>query len=456
MATTLTCDVLVVGGGPAGCAAAYWTARAGHDVLLLERATHPRERVCGDALTPVAVGELLAMGCDPDRARWHCHRGLRITAHGRSLEVPWPRGEQWPGYGVVARRPRLDALLAARARAAGARLLTGVEVTAPLISDGHLRGCYASRRLPVVSEVSREPTSRTDGTDETDASHGESRADACRAAEGSHHDLAVRASYVVIADGPRSSFGRALGTARTRTYAQGLAMRAYYLTPRHDEPWIESVFALTDREGGQLPGYGWVFPVGDGTANVGIGLLSHHDGDEAISLEGLFEQWTQQVPDRWEIDPTRPCSEPMGGRLPMGGSVRPRSGPNWVVAGDAAGSVNPWNGDGIGPALTTGRLAAEAIGRALDAGDGLELRRYEEALAARWQRYHHLGRLTTRALGRRGLMRQFTRLAIRSPRMGHLAMRVSTDLLAGPDAPTAARRIYQAASTAARLRPDRS
>ena len=395
MATTLTCDVLVVGGGPAGCAAAYWTARAGHDVLLLERATHPRERVCGDALTPVAVGELLAMGCDPDRARWHCHRGLRITAHGRSLEVPWPQGEQWPDYGVVARRPRLDALLATRAQAAGARLLAGVEVTAPLISDGHLRGCYAveSNRSEVAAHIE------------------------------------ARASYVVIADGPRSSFGRALGTARTRTYAQGLAMRAYYLTPRHDEPWIESVFALTDREGGQLPGYGWVFPVGDGTANVGIGLLSHHDGDEAISLEGLFEQWTQQVPDRWEIDPTRPCSEPMGGRLPMGGSVRPRSGPNWVVAGDAAGSVNPWNGDGIGPALTTGRLAAEAIGRALDAGDGLELRRYEEALAARWQRYHHLGRLTTRALGRRGLMRQFTRLAIRSPRMGHLAMRVSTDLL---------------------------
>lgn len=449
MATTLTCDVLVVGGGPAGCAAAYWSARAGHDVLLLERATHPRERVCGDALTPVAVGELVAMGCDPIAARWHRHRGLRITAHGRSLEVPWPQGEQWPDYGVVARRPRLDALLAARAQAAGARLLTGMEVTAPLISDGHLRGCYATRRLPGIGEASRKSASGAN------ASHGETRESDCRSVGESHHDLAARARYVVIADGPRSNFGRALGTARTRTYAQGLAMRAYYLTPRHDEPWIESVFALTDREGSQLPGYGWVFPVGDGTANVGIGLLSHHDGDEAISLEGLFEQWTLQVPGRWEIDATHPCSEPMGGRLPMGGSVRPRSGPNWVVVGDAAGSVNPWNGDGIGPALTTGRLAAEVIGRALDTDDGLELRRYEEALAARWQRYHHLGRLTTRALGRRGLMRQFTRLAIRSPHMGHLAMRVSTDLLASPDAPSAARRIYQAASTVARLRPDR-
>ena len=119
--------------------------------------------------------------------------------------------------------------------------------------------------------------------------------------------------------------------------------------------------------------------------------------------------------------------------------------------GDAAGSVNPWNGDGVGPALVTGRLAAEAIGRALDTDDGLELQRYEAALTARWQRYHHLGRLATRTLGRRGLMRQFTQLAIRSPGMGELVMRVSTDLLDSQNSPTVARRIYQAASNTARL-----
>ena len=199
-----------------------------------------------------------------------------------------------------------------------------------------------------------------------------------------------------------------------------------------------------------------MFPVGDGTANVGVGLLSHHYGNEAISLERLFEQWTQQIPDRWEVDPAGPRSEPVGGRLPMGGSVRPRSGPNWVVVGDAAGSVNPWNGDGIGPALATGRLAAEVIGLALDADDGLMLRRYETAFADRWERYHHLGRLTTRALGRPGLMRKLTQLAIRSPRMGDLAMRVSTDLLASADGPRAPRRIYQTASSVARLWRDRT
>lgn len=411
-----------MGGGPAGCAAAYWSARAGHDVLLIERATQPRDRVCGDALTPIAVGELISMGCDPSAARWHRHHGLRITAHGQSLEVPWPQGDRWPSYGVVVRRPRLDSLVFARAQAAGARMLIGTEVTAPLINDGHLLGCVASDRL---------------------------------ASEESSDAVVARARYVVIADGPRSNFGRALGTERARTYAQGLAMRAYYPTPRHCEPWIESVFALTDQAGEQLPGYGWVFPVGDGTANVGVGLLSHHYGNEAISLERLFEQWTQQIPDRWEIDPTGPCTEPAGGRLPMGGSIRPRSGPNWVVVGDAAGSVNPWNGDGIGPALATGRLAAEVIGRALDADDGLELRRYESALAARWQRYHHLGRLTTRALGRPGMMRQLTQLAIRSPWMGNLAMRVSTDLMGSPDGPDSPRRIYKTASSVARLWRDR-
>lgn len=412
--------MLVVGGGPAGSAAAYWLASTGRDVLLIERSTHPRERVCGDALTPIAVGELIDMGCDPSAARWHRHHGLRITAHGQSLEVPWPRDGQWPGYGVVVRRSRLDALTFARAQSAGARVLSGTEVTAPLITDGHLRGCVA------------------------------------RASGATHEQVTARARYVVIADGPRSHFGRALGTVRTRTYVQGLAMRAYYPTPRHAEPWIESVFALADDAGSQLPGYGWVFPVGDGTANVGVGLLSHHYGNEAISLERLFEQWTQQIPERWEIDPAGPRTEPAGGRLPMGGSVRPRSGPNWVVVGDAAGSINPWNGDGVGPALATGRLAAEVIGQALDADDGLELRRYEAELAARWQRYHHLGRLTTRALGRPGLMRKLTQLAIRSPRMGNLAMRVSTDLLQGNAGPIGPRGIYWAASGAARLWRDRT
>lgn len=414
--------MLVVGGGPAGCAAAYWAARAGLDVLVIERSSHPRERACGDALTPGAVAELMAMGCDPATSRWHRHIGLRMTAHGRSLEMRWPAGEQRPGFGVVVRRPRLDALVALRAEAAGAHLWLGTEVIAPLIADGHLRGCSVS------------------GSGLGGAPNGPGIA---------------RARYVVVADGPRSPFGRALGTARTRTYAQGLAMRAYYATPRHAEPWIESVFALNDRDGGQLPGYGWIFPVGDGTANVGVGLLSHHYGNEAISLERLFEQWTQQIPGHWEIDPDSPHTAPATGRLPMGGSVRPRSGPNWVVVGDAAGSVNPWNGDGIGPALATGRLAAEVIGRALTAGDGLELRRYETELAARWQRYHHLGRITTRALGRPGLMRSLTQLAIRSPKMGNLAMRVSTDLLRD-DRPGSPERVYRAASAVARLWRDRS
>ncbi|WP_419842561.1 geranylgeranyl reductase family protein [Candidatus Poriferisodalis sp.] len=441
---TLDCEVLVVGGGPAGCAAAYWLALHGRDVLLVERSTYPRARVCGDALTPVAVKELADMGCAPDAAGWHRHRGLRLTAHGRSLEVPWPQDGRWPGYGVVMRRSRLDALTFARAQSAGARVLTDTEVTAPLIAHGHLRGCIARRRN---GDRARRSGGNDAGGRDGSGNGGADTADA---------EIVARARYVVIANGPSSRFGQALGTARTRTYAQGLAMRAYYPTPRHREPWIESVFALADRSGRQLPGYGWIFPVGDGTANVGVGLLSHHDGNEAISLERLFEQWTHQIPDRWEIDPGGPHSRPEGGRLPMGGSVRPQSGPNWVVVGDAAGSVNPWNGDGVGPALTTGRLAAEHICRALATDDGDELRQYEAELASRWQRYHHLGRLTTRALGRPGLMRKLTQLAIRSPRMGKLVVGISTDLIRGGSGPAGACNVYRAASGLARLRRDRS
>ena len=88
----------------------------------------------------------------------------------------------------------------------------------------------------------------------------------------------MRARYVVVADGANSRFGRALGTARDRTYPLGMAVRGYFTSPFHDEPWIESHLDLRDRDGNHLPGYGWIFPVGDGTVNVGVGLLSTFSG----------------------------------------------------------------------------------------------------------------------------------------------------------------------------------
>ena len=160
-----------------------------------------------------------------------------------------------------------------------------------------------------------------------------------------------------------------------------------------------------------------------------------------------------QIPESWEVDIENGEGEPEGGRLPMGASVRPRSGPNWVVVGDAAGSVNPFNGDGIEPALSNGRLAASVIDQAIDSGDGLELRQYEKQLISKYDHYYRLGRLATKALGRPGLMRRFTRLGIQSRVLTELVMRISTNLVNNDAGGTES--VYEIGKVVARLIPDR-
>ncbi len=388
-------DVLVVGGGPAGGAAAYWLALGGYQVILVEAAAGLRDRVCGDALTPEAVGSLYQIGVDPGTLGGHRHVGLRMSAHGRSVELPWPTDTDHPDHSMAVRRSTLDHQILERAKGVGATVWTGTTATEPIVEAGHLRGC------------------RLDGTGLGSGPEGRSE---------------VRARYVVIADGPLSHLGRALGTARRRTYAQGIAVRGYVTAPSHAAPWMESAFDLRDSAGEQLPGYGWVVPMGDGTLNVGVGLLSHHYGNEALAPEDLFHQWLHQIPPRWEISPEDLLDPPVGGRLPMGGSVSPRSGPNWVVVGDAAGSVNPFNGDGVGPALANGQLAAQVLSDALTTDDGLVLRRYEAEMNSRYARHYRLGRVATRTLGRPGLIRRITRLGMRSPALCGLTLRVASTL----------------------------
>jgi menaquinone-9 beta-reductase len=114
-----------------------------------------------------------------------------------------------------------------------------------------------------------------------------------------------------------------------------------------------------------LPGYGWIFPVGDGTVNVGVGLLSTFQGWKNINTSHLMEAFCETAPARWGLSADTATCAPTGGRLPTGGSVTPRVGPTFVVAGDAAGLVNPFNGEGISIAYETGRLAADAVDLAL-------------------------------------------------------------------------------------------
>jgi geranylgeranyl reductase family protein len=384
-------DVLVVGAGPAGASAAFWLAQSGRRVLVVERKRFPRDKTCGDGLTPRAVRQLDDMGL-LERLRDHQRfDGLRSIAHGITLELPWPAHPTFPSYGYVVRRRDLDRMVADQAVKAGATLWTGSEAVAPALDDGLVRGAAVRR----------------DGG-------GTER---------------VEARYVVVADGANSRFGRALGTTRRRTYPLGMAIRGYFTSPFHDEPWIESHLDLRDRDGNHLPGYGWVFPVGDGTVNVGVGLLSTFQGWKSINTSHLMDAFVATAPPRWGISPETACGAPTGGKLPTGGSVVPKVGPTWLIAGDAGGSINPFNGEGIAYAYETGRMAAAAVEEALATGDGTALRRYPTRLDEEYGLYFRVARTFVRAIGNPAVMRELTRVGMRSRPLMEWVLRIMANLL---------------------------
>jgi flavin-dependent dehydrogenase len=272
--------------------------------------------------------------------------------------------------------------------------------------------------------------------------------------KGEEDAVEVSARYVVIADGSNSRFGRALGTARDRTYPMGLAIRGYYESALHDDPWIESSLDLRDRDGASLPGYGWIFPVGDGTVNVGMGLLSTFRDFATVNTSHLMAEWAATAPERWGLHPDASCGPPTGGKLPMGGSIHPKVGPSWLVVGDAAGAVNPFNGEGIDYAYETGRMAADAVSEALASGNGLALRTYERRLDEEYGLYFRVARLFAKLIGQPELMRELTRVGMRSRTLMEWVLRIMANLLR-PDEVGPAEAAYRAAARLVALAPER-
>jgi menaquinone-9 beta-reductase len=410
------CDVLVIGGGPAGAAAATLLAAHGHRVTVVEKRRYPRPKTCGDALSPLAVAELAALGIgDDDLASFHRVDTVRLVARGRVVERPWPDHPRLPRHGYVARREVLDELVARRAVAAGAELLDGYEARAPIVERGFVRGATVAT-----------PDGGT---------------------------IELRARYVLVADGANSRFGRSLGTFRQRTWPYATAIRSYWASPLHDAAVLESTLDLEGRDGTPITGYGWVFPVGDGTVNLGVGVVSTSHEFRSVNTTHLLTRFATSAADRWGIDPSAMLAPPASGRIPTGGSVGPTAGPAHLVIGDAAGAANPLTGAGIEYAVATGRMAAEVLDVALREHDATALQRYPKLLADSYGAYFKVGRLLDRLGGRPAVMDRFARTVVRWPVVADTAIRLGVNELR-PQRPGGAETVYRVARAVSLVAPD--
>jgi geranylgeranyl reductase family protein len=362
-------DVVIVGGGPSGSACAYWLAQAGWSVCLIEKKHFPREKTCGDGLTPRSVYQLAEMGLeDVVAANGHKYNGLRAFGFGASLEMNWPDHPKFPSYGYTITRFNLDGLVAERAAEFGATVLNGVEALDLLDPtpevEGELKGCSGV----VVKDKDTGETAE------------------------------IRGRYIVAGDGQNSRLGRELGVIRNRDWPMGMALRGYYTSDRHAEPWIDSHLDIRDTNGDVVPGYGWIFPLGDGRVNVGVGLLSTGGAWKGVNTTKLQEYFVAQTADAWGLNDETCCGPATGGRLPMGLSIGPRVGPNTMTIGDATGMVNPFNGEGIAYGYESGRLAAGVLGEALLANDASALSLYDERLDAAYGDYFKVARAFVRLI----------------------------------------------------------
>jgi menaquinone-9 beta-reductase len=405
-------DVIVVGAGPSGSTAAYYLAQAGLNVLLLEKSRFPREKVCGDGLTPRAVKSLVAMGVDvSEEAGWLRNKGLRVIGGGLRLELPWPELSSYPGYGLVRTRASLDEMLARRAQSAGAKLLEGTTVTGPLLDDdGRIVGVTAQ------TDAEEDPESQSAHLERSRVSSS---------------GTGLRARLVVAADGNSSRLAVAMGLRKRDDRPLGVAVRTYYKSPRHDDDYLESWLDLWDGDR-LLPGYGWIFGMGDGTSNVGLGLLNTSAAFGNTDYRSLLKRWLRSMPEEWGYVEENRTEPVRGAALPMGFNRTPHYHRGLLLAGDAAGMVNPFNGEGIAYAMESGeilaRVVAQALARPTRAETERALRGYPDALQDAYGGYYTLGRLFVELIGRPKLMRYATNAGMTKPALMRFALKLMANL----------------------------
>ncbi|MFT4470932.1 geranylgeranyl reductase family protein [Arthrobacter sulfonylureivorans] len=403
-------SVLIVGAGPAGATAAYYLAAAGVDVTVLEKTAFPREKVCGDGLTPRAVREVQLLGLPHEEsAGWRRNRGLRLIAGGRELELPWPELSDFPDYGLIRTRLGFDEALARHAESAGAVVLERHSVSTALRDD-------AGRVIGVRANLLDERGRKTGETKD------------------------FFADVVLAADGNSTRTALSLGIEKRDDRPLGVAVRTYFTSPRHDDDWMEGWLELPDAAGNPLPGYGWVFGVGDGTSNVGLGILNSSKSFGKLDYKQVLREWTAAMPADWGFTEENQVGEVRGAALPMGFNRTPHYSPGLLLLGDAGGMVSPFNGEGISYAMESARYAAELIADAHDrlsgaggqllsrSGFDAALSTYPGIIRDQWGSHFTLGRIFAQLIGKPAVMKVALRTGMPVPPLMRFVVRMLANL----------------------------
>ncbi len=325
-------DIVIVGAGPGGCATSLFLAKNGIKHTVLEKAVFPRDKICGDAVSGKCLAVLRKLNPDIAKAfeaqstAFQPSWGIKFTApNGKAIDIPFKLdlSKVDRPLAFISKRFDFDNALFERLDTRYAQVIQGAEVVDVQRANGAVS----------VSYVQAGKTQRIDGI-----------------------------KVVVGAEGDRSVVAKKLSTNKMEKEHYCAGLRQYYAGIRDMHPQqLMELFFLP----GILPGYLWIFPLPNGQANVGIGMLSSEISKRKVNLKQVLEKALAEDPLlKARFSDAKPLGKVQGWGLPLGSKKRPISGDNFLLTGDAASLIDPFSGEGIGNALYSGMLAAEALVKA--------------------------------------------------------------------------------------------